>query len=231
MCVFEYVYFARTDSVMEGLSVYDARIRMGEALYREHPIEADIVCGVPDSGTEAAMGYARAGNLPFAPGFVKNRYIGRSFIFPSQQQRDAAVRLKLNPLVRNVRGKRVVMVDDSIVRGTTSRRTVALLRAAGAKEVHLLVSSPPFRYECHFGTDIDSAENLIANRMSVEETAAFIGADSVGYLSVRGLREACGGCRLGLCLGCFDGEYPVSPGHHTKFELEAGQIHKEGDLS
>ena len=221
LCIFEYVYFARTDSTLDGLSVYEARIQMGRMLAKEHPVEADMVCGVPDSGLEAAIGYAMESGLPYQHGFVKNRYIGRSFIFPSQAQRDAAVRLKLNPLRVNVEGKRVVLVDDSIVRGTTSARIVQSLRQAGAKEVHLRISSPPFRHSCHFGTDIDSEENLIANRMSLEEICKQIGADSLGYISLEGLKTACGQARLPLCTGCFNGDYPVKPGEdHIKGQFE-----------
>ncbi len=222
-CIFEYVYFSRPDSVIDGMSVYESRFRMGKILAREHPVEADIVCGVPDSGMEAAMGYAAASGIPLASGFVKNRYIGRSFIFPSQSQRDAAVRLKLNPLRANVGGKRIVLVDDSIVRGTTSAKIIKSLRHAGAAEIHLRISSPPFRHTCHFGTDIDSPENLIANHMTVSEIGEKIGADSLGFISIAGLEEACGKCALPFCTGCFSGDYPVAAGNTTKTELEQDQ--------
>lgn len=207
LCVFEYIYFARPDSVIDGLSVFEARRNMGKVLAREHPVEADIVCGVPDSGMEASMGYAEESGIRYASAFVKNRYIGRSFIYPSQAQRENAVRLKLNPLSASVRGKRVVLVDDSIVRGTTSPQVIAALRGAGAKEIHLRISSPPFRHTCYFGTDIGDEENLIANRCTVEEIRKYIGADSLGYISVEGLLEACAGCGEALCTGCFTGEY------------------------
>lgn len=221
LCIFEYVYFSRTDSVVDGLSVYKARERMGQILAREHPVEADIVCGVPDSGLEAAMGYSRASGLPLVSGFVKNRYVGRSFIFPSQTQRNAAVRLKLNPLRANVEGKRIVLVDDSIVRGTTSAKIVRSLKDAGAKEVHLRISSPPFRHGCYFGTDIDSEENLIANQMPISEITKTIGADSLGYISLEGLRQACAKAKLDFCTGCFDGGYPLSVENApVKTELE-----------
>lgn len=221
LCIFEYVYFARTDSVIDGLSVYNARIAMGRQLAREYPVDADIVCGVPDSGLEAAMGYAQESGLPFQFGFVKNRYIGRSFIFPSQQQRDAAVRLKLNPLAVNLQGKRVVLVDDSIVRGTTSAKIIKSLKQAGASEVHLRISSPPFKHTCHFGTDIDSEENLIANQLDLDAICRQIGADSLGYISIDGLKKACTGCGLSFCTGCFTGEYPVDIGsNHTKAQFE-----------
>lgn len=221
MCIFEYVYFARTDSVLDNLCVYDARVQMGRMLAREYPVDADVVCGVPDSGLEAAIGYAQESGLPYRHGFVKNRYIGRSFIFPSQAQRDAAVRLKLNPLRVNVEGKRVVLVDDSIVRGTTSAKIIKSLKMAGAKEVHLRISSPPFRHTCHFGTDIDSEENLIANRMDLDEICRAIGADSLGYISIEGLKKACSGCALPFCTGCFTGDYPVDIGSsHTKAQFE-----------
>ena len=207
LCVFEYVYFARPDSVIDGLSVYEARLNMGRALAREHPVEADLVCGVPDSGLEAAMGYAEESGIPYASGFVKNRYIGRSFIFPTQAQREHAVDLKLNPLRSAVAGKRVVLVDDSIVRGTTCARIVSAMRRAGAKEVHLRISSPPFTHTCHFGTDIGDEENLIANRLTLREIEAQTGADTLGYISLEGLRQACRGSRLPLCDGCFTGRY------------------------
>lgn len=207
LCVFEYVYFARPDSVIDGLSVYQARLNMGRQLAREHPVEADVVCGVPDSGLDAAQGYALESGIPLATGFVKNRYIGRSFIFPTQAQRENAVALKLNPLRAAVEGKRVVLVDDSIVRGTTCARIVAAIRQAGAREVHLRISAPPFLHNCYFGTDIGDEEKLIANRLSLEEIRAQTGADTLGYISVEGLRSACAGARLELCDACFTGDY------------------------
>ncbi|MCL2223540.1 MAG: amidophosphoribosyltransferase [Defluviitaleaceae bacterium] len=206
ICIFEYVYFARPDSVIDGLSVYEARRNMGEILAEEYPVDADIVCGVPDSGLDAASGYSKKSGLPLLPGFVKNRYIGRSFIYPTQSERDTAVRLKLNPLTTNIRGKRIVLVDDSIVRGTTSEKIVRSLKNAGAKEVHFRVSSPPFRYTCHYGTDVDSEENLIANKMEIEEIRRKLGADSLGYISIDGLKRACAKCRLPFCTECFTGK-------------------------
>jgi len=205
LCIFEYVYFARPDSVIDGLSVYEARYNMGAALAHEFPVEADAVCGVPDSGLEAAYGYSAASGHPLVTGFVKNRYIGRSFIYPTQSKRDSAVRLKLNPLGANIRGKRIVLVDDSIVRGTTSEKIVKSLKLAGAKEVHMRVSSPPFRHTCHYGTDIDSEKNLIANNMSLDQIRVKIGADSLGYISIEGLKEACKKCALSFCTSCFTG--------------------------
>ena len=219
-CLFEYIYFARSDSEIDHLSVYQAHFNMGRQLAREFPVEADMVCGVPDSGLDAAAGYAFESGIPLGSGFTKNRYIGRSFIFPTQTQRDNAVRLKLNPLKANIRGKRLVVVDDSIVRGTTSARTVKMLRDAGAAEVHMRISAPPFTHTCHFGTDIDDESKLIANKMSIEETAKFIGADSLGYISIEGIKQACDGCSLDLCTGCFDGNYPMDIGHHKKSEFE-----------
>jgi len=205
LCVFEYVYFARPDSVIDNLSVYEARYNMGRVLAEEHPAEADAVCGVPDSGLDAAIGYSAASGIPLIPGFVKNRYIGRSFIYPTQIQRDSAVRLKLNPLSAIVAGKRIVLVDDSIVRGTTSEKIVNSLKKAGATEVHMRVSSPPFAFTCHYGTDIDREENLIANRMDLNGIRRNIGADSLGYISVDGLKKACDKCNLSLCTACFTG--------------------------
>ncbi len=205
LCIFEYVYFARPDSVIDGLSVYDARFNMGAVLAEEYPVEADVVCGVPDSGLDAAQGYGAGSGIPLVSGFVKNRYIGRSFIYPTQTQRDSAVKLKLNPLAASIQGKRIVLVDDSIVRGTTSEKIVRSLKNAGAKEVHMRISSPPFRHTCHYGTDIDNEENLIANTMSLNEVCRQIGADSLGYISIEGLKKACGQCALPFCTACFTG--------------------------
>ncbi|MCL2093365.1 MAG: amidophosphoribosyltransferase [Treponema sp.] len=210
LCIFEYVYFARPDSVIDGLSVYEARLRMGAILFEEHPAEADIVCGVPDSGLDAAIGYAQASSLPLVNGFVKNRYIGRSFIYPTQDLRLSAVRMKLNPLRAGIEGKRVVLVDDSIVRGTTIGKLVGTLKAAGAREIHLRISSPPFIHTCRYGTDIDSKESLIANRMSLEEIEKEIGADSLRYISLGGLQRACVSCQIPFCTVCFSGEEGTS---------------------
>ncbi len=210
-CVFEYVYFARPDSVIEGESVHMARLRAGQALAEEHPIDADVVIGVPDSGLDAALGYAQKSGVPYGIGFLKNKYIGRTFIAPGQAQRETGVRIKLNPVAATVAGKRVVMVDDSIVRGTTSLQIIRLLREAGAKEVHMLLSCPPFLYPCYFGTNIKSSEKLIASGRTVEEICGLIGADSLGYLSIEALQHLAPGCKLGYCDGCFTGRYPVSP--------------------
>ena len=220
ICIFEYVYFARPDSVIDNLSVYEARHNMGRILAKEHPVEADIVCGVPDSGLEAAEGYAAESGIKLATGFVKNRYIGRSFIFPTQAQRENAVKLKLNPLGFNIKGKRIVIVDDSIVRGTTSAKLIQNLRNAGATEVHMRISSPPFKHTCHFGTDIDKEDNLIANRMSIEEIREQIGADTLGFISIDGLKEACKKCDMQFCTGCFTGDYNMKVGDYLKSELE-----------
>lgn len=220
LCIFEYVYFARPDSIIDGLSVYEARRNMGRMLAKEHPVDADIVCGVLDSGFEAAIGYSEESGIPLASGFVKNRYIGRSFIFPTQAQRENAVVMKLTPLRATVEGKKVVLVDDSIVRGTTSAKIVAAMKKAGAKEVHMMISSPPFKYTCYFGTDIDSEENLIANRMKIEEIKEKIGADTLGYISLDGLKAACKGCELRMCTGCFNGDYGSNVGKQSKSDLE-----------
>ena len=218
LCVFEYVYFARSDSVLDGLSVYEARYNMGIALAEEYPVEADIVCGVPDSGLGAACGYSAYSHIPLVSGFVKNRYIGRSFIYPSQQERNSAVNLKLNPLSANVKGKRVVLVDDSIVRGTTSRKIIQSLKEAGALEVHMRVSSPPFVHACHYGTDVDSEENLIANQMSMEEVCREIRADSLGYIGIKGLKKACAKSKRIFCTACFTGEDSFSQAKKDVFE-------------
>lgn len=205
LCIFEYVYIARTDSLIDGLNVYEARYNMGRVLAREYPVEADVVCGVPDTGLDAAIGYSAASGIPLVSGFVMNRYVGRSFIYPTQSQRESVARIKLNPLTANVKGKRVVVVEDSIVRGTITS-TIPRLKAAGAKEVHFLISSPPFVHMCHYGTDIPKPEDLIANRMSLDEIRERMGADSLGYISMDGLREACGKCSLPFCTNCFTGD-------------------------
>lgn len=222
MCIFEYIYFARPDSVIEGSSVQRARMRAGEFLAKEHPVDADIVIGVPDSGLDAALGYAYESGIPYGIGFIKNRYIGRSFIQPSQNQREDAVRIKLNVVKENIRGKRVIMIDDSIVRGTTCARIVNLLREAGAKELHMRVSSPPFKYPCFFGTDVDSQENLIACKFdAVDEIAKEIGVDSLGYLSVDVTNRLADNSQCGFCNGCFTGKYPVEvPKEQAKDKFE-----------
>ena len=221
ICIFEYIYFARPDSVIEGVSVHHARLKAGELLAKHSPVEADIVIGVPDSGLDAALGYANESGISYGIGFIKNKYIGRSFIQPHQSQRENAVKIKLNAVRETVAGKRVVMIDDSIVRGTTSARIVKLLRDAGAKEVHVRISSPPFLHSCYFGTDIDSEENLIAGKCrSTEEIAEYIGADSLAYLPVDALGKLIDG-RCGYCCGCFTGNYPVDitgAGSKNKFD-------------
>ena len=210
MCVFEYIYFARPDSVIAGQSVHQARVNAGRILAREHPAEADLVVGVPDSGLDAARGYALESGIPNGMGFVKNRYVGRTFITPGQHSREQAVRIKLAALRGEVAGKRVVMVDDSIVRGTTCRRTIDLLRRAGAKEIHMRVSAPPFVSECYYGTDIPDREKLIACHHTVEEIRELAGADSLGFLSLEGLHRLAPDAQCGFCEGCFTGRYPVA---------------------
>ena len=204
LCIFEYIYFARPDSTICGQSVHQARLRAGRFLAQEHPAEADVVIGVPDSGLDAALGYAEASGIPYGVGLVKNRYIGRTFI-----TREQAVRIKLGALRSCVEGKRVVMVDDSIVRGTTSRQIVSLLREAGAAEVHLRSSAPPFTAPCYFGTDIPDEDELIACRCSVEEIRARTGADSLGFLSLDALKRIAPDAACGFCDGCFTGKYPM----------------------
>ena len=208
-CVFEYIYFARPDSVINGCSVHEARVRAGEFLADSYPVEADVVIGVPDSGLDAAIGYSRRSGIPYEIGFLKNKYIGRTFIAPGQKSREDRVRIKLNVISSVVKGKRVVLVDDSIVRGTTSARIVKLLRDSGATEVHMRVTAPPFTNPCYYGTDIDSKENLIACSHSLDEIARVIGVDSLGYLSVDYARRLAGGENRGFCLACFDGNYPT----------------------
>lgn len=210
MCIFEYIYFARPDSVICGQSVHEARLEAGRILAREHPVDADVVIGVPDSGLDAAMGYAEESGIPYGQGFVKNRYIGRTFITPDQQSREQAVRIKLGALRSTVEGRRVVMIDDSIVRGTTSRQIISLLREAGAKEVHFRVSAPPFIAPCYFGTDIPDKKDLIACRHTVEEIRRLVGADTLGFLSVDALERIAPSAACGFCKGCFTEEYPVA---------------------
>ena len=221
LCVFEFIYFARPDSVIDGAGVHEARLRAGAFLALEHPVQADIVVGVPDSGIDAAIGYARQSGIPYGTGFIKNKYIARTFIAPGQKNREDKVRIKLNPISSVVRGKRVVIIDDSIVRGTTSARIVGLLREAGATEVHMRVSAPPFLHPCYFGTDIDSRDHLIACNHTVEEIAQIIGADSLGYLSVESAHKLANGCNCTFCDGCFTGQYPVPvPQAREKFRFE-----------
>lgn len=207
MCLFEYVYFSRPDSVVDGVSVYDARKEMGAVLAEESAVEADMVVPVPDSGTAAALGYAQRSGLPFEQGLIRSHYVGRTFIEPKQSIRNFGVKLKLNPSRAILDGKRVVVIDDSLVRGTTSRKIVENIRKAGAAEVHFRVSSPPIRHSCRYGIDTPTDEELIANSMDVERIAAHIGADSLAYLSLEGLRRAAGGG--GFCTACFDGDYPI----------------------
>lgn len=221
-CVFEYIYFARPDSVIDGASVHAARLRAGAFLALEHPAQADVVIGVPDSGIDAAIGFSRQSGINYGIGFIKNKYIGRTFIQPGQNAREDKVRIKLNPISKTVKGKRVVLVDDSIVRGTTSARIVKLLREAGATEIHMRVSAPPFLNPCYYGTDIDSRENLIACNHTIEETAKIIGVDSLGYLSVENVKMlACTQKECGYCTACFDGVYPTSvPDNMQKSKFE-----------
>ncbi|MBP3941231.1 MAG: amidophosphoribosyltransferase [Christensenellaceae bacterium] len=210
MCVFEYIYFARPDSVIDGCSVHNARVRAGAFLALEHPVQADIVIGVPDSGIDAAIGYARQSGIPYGVGLLKNKYIGRTFIAPSQKTREDKVRIKLNPIADVIKGKRVVLIDDSIVRGTTCERIVKLIREAGATEVHMRVSAPPFLNPCYYGTDIDSRDNLIACHHTVEEIEKIIGVDSLGYLSVDHVGLIAGAAdSTAFCKACFDGKYPT----------------------
>lgn len=221
-CVFEYIYFARPDSVINGCSVHSARLRAGAFLALEHPCQADVVVGVPDSGIDAAIGFSRQSGIPYGIGLIKNKYIARTFISPGQKSREDKVRIKLNPVADTVRGKRVVLIDDSIVRGTTCARIVNILREAGAKEVHMRVSAPPFIEPCYYGTDIDSREGLIANKFTIDEIAKEIGADSLGYLSVDNVTKLCGcGDTRGYCTACFDGKYPTDvPEHSNKDRFE-----------
>src|SRR5574344_341816 len=212
-CIFEYVYFARPDSIIDGIPVTEARLRMGAALARESGVPADVVMGVPDSGLSAALGYAREAGIPYSLAIVKNKYIGRTFIAPTQRERENMVFVKLNAMKCEVEGKRVVIIDDSIVRGTTSRRLVQILRRAGAKEVHFRVSSPPVKFPCYFGINTPTRNKLISSQHEVAEICKEIGADSLAFISAEGMLEACRACnpeQYGFCKGCFTGEYPMS---------------------
>lgn len=208
-CIFEYIYFARPDSRIDNVSVYHSRILAGKYLAMDHPVEADLVVGVPESGNAAALGYSLQSGIPYGTAFVKNGYVGRTFIKPKQSSRESSVRVKLNVLKEAVNGKRVIMIDDSIVRGTTCDRIVGMLKEAGATEVHVRISSPPFISECYFGTDVPCKEQLIANNRSVEEIRQIIGADSLGYLKLERLPQMVEG--LSICTGCFTGKYPIEP--------------------
>ncbi len=209
LCIFEYIYFARSDSFIDGVSVYEARKQAGRILARTYPVEADMVIGVPESGIDAAIGYSEESGIPYEKAIVKNSYIGRTFIKPSQKERMKSVRIKLNPIANMVKGKRVVMIDDSIVRGTTVDRIVTMLREAGAKEVHMRISSPPFLWPCYYGTDIPSRSELIACNHTIEEITKLSGADSLGYLPVDSLHEMINYAPIGFCDGCFTGKYPA----------------------
>ncbi len=222
LCLFEFIYFARPDSYLNGERIYPARMRMGARLSQEHPVEADIVIGVPDSATAAAIGYAQASGIPYAEGLVKNRYVGRTFIQPDQRLREQGVALKFNPLREVLEGKRVIVVDDSIVRGTTTPRIVAMLRKAGVTEVHMRITSPPITHPCFYGVDMATRAELIGAHRSVEDIRAHIGADSLGYLSLEGTIEATGVGQGRQCAACFSGQYPSDvPLELDKLVLEA----------
>lgn len=222
MCIFEYIYFARPDSVMDGVSVHASRMKAGELLAKAYPIEADVVVGVPDSGLDAALGYSMATGIPYGIGLIKNKYIGRTFISPGQEDRVDKVRIKLSPIKETIEGKRVVLIDDSIVRGTTSGQIVNLIREAGAKEVHMRISSPPFLNPCYYGTDIDSRDNLIACHHTIPEIAKMIDADSLGYLPIEELHKLIGSCDY--CSACFDGKYPTRVPSHTEKSRFEGKL-------
>lgn len=220
LCLFEFVYFARPDSVLDGMSVNIARQRAGIELAKEHPVEADMVCGVPDCGIDAAIGYSTESDIQYGLGLLKNRFIGRAHTY-RKKNAEHIFRIKLNAMKSNVEGKRIVLIDDSIVRGDTSKHIVELLRKAGAREVHLRISSPPFKFPCYFGTDMDDSESLIAAKKSVEEIRKEIGADSLGFLSIDGLHKIAKECKIDFCDACFSGNYPieVSPqSHEDKYQ-------------
>lgn len=232
LCIFEYIYTARPDSSIGGFSVHKARRRAGALLAKAHPVEADIVVGVPDSGLDAAIGYSGASGIPYGIGLIKNKYIGRTFINPGQDIREDKVKIKLNPVSDTVEGKRVVLVDDSIVRGTTCAKLVKLLKSAGAKEVHLRSSAPPFINPCYYGTDIDSKDSLIACHHTVEEIREMTGADSLGYLRLEDVRKICDGASAcGYCTACFDGNYPteIPEKYENKYDIKISENKSESE--
>ncbi len=228
-CIFEYIYFARPDSTIGGVSVHASRLRAGRILAQTHPADADIVVGVPDSGLDAALGYAQESGIPYGIGLIKNKYIGRTFISPAQSERLDQVKIKLSPIEESIAGKRVVLVDDSIVRGNTCGRLVKLLRDAGAKEIHMRISSPPFMHDCYYGTDIDSEDHLIARKHSIEEIARIIGVDSLGYLPIEALPELAGGCNF--CSACFNGDYPTPIPENTRKDRFEQRLSERGKPS
>jgi amidophosphoribosyltransferase len=221
LCVFEYVYLARADSRMRDRTVYEVRRELGRRLAAEAPADGDLVIPVPDTGHSAAQGYAEVSGIPYGEGLMKNRYVGRTFIQPSQSLRERGVKLKMNPIPDVIRGKRLVVIDDSIVRGTTTRQLVQALREAGAAEVHTRITCPPIKWPCFYGIDMSTRSELVASDLSVEEVRQFVGADSLGYLSMEGMVAATGSPKQTLCRACFDGEYPIPiPEHAGKFLLE-----------
>jgi len=209
LCVFEQVYFARPDSIVDGVCAHKARVEAGRILAREYPVEADLVAGTPDGGVDAALGFSRESGISYGHALIKNRYVGRTFIQPEQTQRDSGVSIKFNPIRSEIEGKRVVLIDDSIVRGTTTRKIVELLKEYGAKEVHMRISSPPYKYPCFFGIDTSTRKQLVASEKSIDDICRLIGADSLGYLSLEGLLESVHGSKCGFCTACFDGDYPM----------------------
>jgi amidophosphoribosyltransferase len=221
LCVFEYVYLARPDSLLRGHTVHEVRRELGRRLAVEAPADADLVVPVPDTGMSPAQGYSEVSGIPYGEGLMKNRYVGRTFIQPSQSLRERGVKLKLNPIPETIRGKRLVVIDDSIVRGTTTRQIVQALREAGAAEVHTRITCPPIKWPCFYGIDMSSRSELVASDLSVEEIRNYVGADSLGYLSLEGMVGATGSAKQDLCRACFDGEYPIPiPEHAGKFLLE-----------
>jgi amidophosphoribosyltransferase len=218
MCVFELIYFARPDSYIHGKNMFEVRHRMGQELAKESPVDADIVISVPDSGTPAAIGYSTASKIPYAEGFIKNRYVGRTFIQPVQAVREIGVRLKLNPLKDIIKGKRIIVVDDSIVRGNTSRKIIKMLYGAGARKVHMRISSPPLLYPCYYGIDMATKKEFIANHKTIEDIRRFLSVDSLKYLSIEGLVRAIGGSKDKFCFACFNGDYPVQIPENIEFD-------------
>ena len=209
LCIFEHVYFSRPDSIVDGVCAHKARVEAGRILAREYPVDADLVAGTPDGGVDAALGFSRESGIPYGHALIKNRYVGRTFIQPEQTQRDKGVSIKFNPIRSEIEGKRVVLVDDSIVRGTTTRQIVQMLMDGGAREVHMRISSPPYKFPCFFGIDTSTRKQLVASKKSIEDIRELIGADSLGYLSLEGLLQSVHGSKCGFCTACFDGDYPM----------------------
>jgi amidophosphoribosyltransferase len=234
MCVFELIYFARPDSYLYNKNIFEIRHKMGQQLAQERPVKADMVISVPDSGTPAAIGYSAASKIPYGEGLIKNRYVGRTFIQPTQEIREVGVKVKLNPLRDVINGKRLIVVDDSIVRGNTSKKVVQMLYSAGAKEIHMRISSPPLLYPCYYGIDMATKKEFLANHRTLEDIRKYLNVDSLRYLSIEGLVKAIGEPKDKFCFACFNGDYPVPVSDEKQFDkffMEGKDFHEEQKIS